>query len=365
MLRKHLSRNGFLRSCPTTVKRRSLCRCLTSECSRKPRKAQAALPVPTISYDQLATQRDLWEDVDEFMEEVCQTGILSVSGVPGFPALRKELLLAMNDFGDLPEETVRSKYANERSKYAVGWSIGVETFDDRLDVSKGSFFANPFNDNPRCGKTYYPEYHTPNVWPEEVPELEKKFKEMGNMMLEVSLMLAGRIDGYMEAEVPENSGAVSEILRSSQCHKARGLVYFPGDFLNWCGHHNDLCMLTGLVPGLFVEDGEVVANPDTTSGLYIGEPDGFSYRAALDETSMVFQIGETLQALSKGKFKATPHWVAAPVTNPKGIRRTSFAVFFQPDVDFRISDARDEAGWESGMSFGEFARKKLNLCIRS
>ncbi|GMH43049.1 hypothetical protein BSKO_10971 [Bryopsis sp. KO-2023] len=325
--------------------------------------SESTWAVPTISYDQLAAPRDAWDDVDAFLDGIRESGILAVSGVPGFAELRKKLMLTLNDFGNLPEETVRSKYSLEASKYSVGWSLGVEIFEGQRDYSKGSFYANPFNDNPRPGATHFPEYHTPNVWPEELPELEKNFKEMGKIMMHVALMVAQGIDRSMEKEMPESSGVVSEILKSSQIHKARGLIYFPTGLSNWCGLHKDHGLLTGLAPGLFVSGDREVDSPDPKCGLYIASPDGSTHRAVMDKTSIAFQIGEALQAISRGKFKATPHWVAAPETDLKEIRRLSFALFFQPSVDYEIVGGVDaaEVGWEDGMTFGDFAKRKFDL----
>ena len=56
----------------------------------------------------------------------------------------------------------------------------------------------------------------------------------------------------------------------------------------------------------------------------------------LAPTSLGFQLGETLQIMSKGKFTATPHAVKAPPTstatntNTAAVGRASLAVFLQP-----------------------------------
>jgi isopenicillin N synthase-like dioxygenase len=47
-----------------------------------------------------------------------------------------------------------------------------------------------------------------------------------------------------------------------------------------------------------------------------------------------FQLGETLQIMSRGKFRATPHAVKAPpAVESKMIGRASLAVFLQPPED--------------------------------
>lgn len=68
--------------------------------------------------------------------------------------------------------------------------------------------------------------------------------------------------------------------------------------------------------------------------------------------------------LSGGEFQATPHWVTPPRASlaKSDTHRTSFAIFFQPNVDDQLDwhgggDVQVEC-WENGMTFGEFAHRK-------
>jgi hypothetical protein len=70
-------------------------------------------------------------------------GIVTVSGVPGFPALRERLLPLAAALAGLPD-AVKAGLEDAASNYNVGWSHGKEALEGgRLDLLKGSFYANP------------------------------------------------------------------------------------------------------------------------------------------------------------------------------------------------------------------------------
>jgi hypothetical protein len=68
------------------------------------------------------------------------------------------------------------------------------------DVFKGSFYANPVLDVPTTEKRLierYPSYCRPNIWPQEqLPELEPAFKVLGQLILEVGMLLAHHCNKY-------------------------------------------------------------------------------------------------------------------------------------------------------------------------
>ena len=84
---------------------------------------------------------------------------------------------------------------------------------------------------------------------------------------QVGCLVAAQCDRYVRSKCETYpSHMLEEILRSSRCHKARLLHYFPAAedtspprdeseaFSNWCGWHNDHGSLTGLVPGMFFKE---------------------------------------------------------------------------------------------------------------
>jgi len=73
-------------------------------------------------------------------------GIVTVSGVPDFPALRRRLLPLAAALAALPDG-VKSQLEDAASNYNVGWSHGKEALEGgRPDRLKGSFYANPCRD---------------------------------------------------------------------------------------------------------------------------------------------------------------------------------------------------------------------------
>lgn len=65
--------------------------------------------------------------------------------------------------------------------------------------TQGSFYANPLHDDPAKGDAalmkQHPSYFRPNIWPtKDVPELESVFKELGQLIVRVGMMLAFHCD---------------------------------------------------------------------------------------------------------------------------------------------------------------------------
>mmetsp|Transcript_43186 Transcript_43186/g.104546 ORF Transcript_43186/g.104546 Transcript_43186/m.104546 type:complete len:626 (+) Transcript_43186:132-2009(+) len=148
------------------------------------------------------------------------------------------------------------------------------------------------------------------------------------------------------------------------------------EFDTWCGWHKDHSSLTVLLPGLMHEYEKENDNDGDDSnidrghqsilqhnkrmhkpGLYIqirdrqqqkysGDNIDSSRRGpptelvhvALQETSLGFQIGETIEIMSRGTLHATPHAVKAPAPplssdTERSSGRASLAVFLQPLPD--------------------------------
>lgn len=101
---------------------------------------------------------------------------------------------------------------------------------------------------------------------------------------------------------------------------------------------------------------ELPTSPDPTAGLYIQSRSGETVQVKIPRDCIAFQTGEALQRITKGKFRAVPHYVRGVrpgVANGEDeggkIARNTLAVFTQPNLD-EIVDS------EQGITFGEFAR---------
>ncbi|KHN32409.1 hypothetical protein glysoja_026303, partial [Glycine soja] len=159
-------------------------------------------------------------------------GILSVTDVPGYSSLRRNLLHLAPRLANLPKE-VKEDLEDPHSRYNFGWSHGKEKLESgKPDILKGSFYANPILDTPTTEASLiqrYPSYCRSNIWPRNaLPELEVAFKALGKLIFDIGLMLAYHCDQYVSKgmKIHKDEGLES-ILHRSRCHKGRLLYYFP------------------------------------------------------------------------------------------------------------------------------------------
>ncbi|PIA65219.1 hypothetical protein AQUCO_00100595v1 [Aquilegia coerulea] len=311
--------------------------------------ASPSIQTVSISYSDLQDKKaDLSTKIEEGLGPN-GLGIISISKVPGFSSLRRNLLHLSPRLAHLPEE-VKTTLEDPDSRYNFGWSHGKEKLESgKPDTLKGSFYANPILDTPTTDSSLiqrYPSYCQTNIWPgDALPELEPAFKALGKLMLDVGLMLAYHCDQYASKwmTMGDDEG-LEQILLRSRCHKGRLLYYFPaqrsdctqdaGNISSWCGWHTDHGSLTGLTCGMFMRDGEELPCPDSAAGLYIKTRNNKIVKAVFGEDEIAYQIGETTEVLSRGRLCATPHCVKAPKGEKAfGVERLTFALFMQPDWD--------------------------------
>lgn len=309
-------------------------------------------------------------------------GIVAVSDVPRYTALRHQLLQLAERLAALPEG-VRKNLEDPDSRYSFGWSHGKEILESgKPDVLKGSFYANPIVDKPTSDQELierYPSYCRPNLWPtKELPELEQAFKDLGKLIIDVGLLLAYHCDKYVASKnLDIKSDNLEELLRNSQCHKGRLLHYFASptsdeserseSISSWCGWHSDHGSLTGLTCALYMKNGIEIACPDRNAGLYVRTLSGETVKAVFTESQIGYQMGEATEFLSKGLFRATPHCVRASAgVDAAGVVRNTFALFMQPPWDeplkigYEQGDCKDKDGCTGYLTFGEFSEKRLS-----
>lgn len=270
-----------------------------------------------------------------------------------------------------------------------------------MDNLKGSFYANcAFYVDPSlsCAKPTeefneenFPEYLSPNIWPDEgtLPGFKTTLEQLCRLIIDVAVLVARACDRYAEQEIPAYPKAYLEhMVGTSTTTKARLLHYFPeepkgqaplsaseianGDEDDWCATHLDHGCLTGLTSAMFVDEkrsdptvpafepsaepvlaplSELTASPDPASGLYIKSRSGQTVQVKIPRDCIAFQTGEALERITKGRFKAVPHFVRgsrASMSDGK-IARNTLAVFTQPNLG-------DEVDIEEHITFGEFAR---------
>ena len=68
----------------------------------------------------------------------------------------------------------------------------------------------------------------------------------------------------------------------------------------------DQVYTAGLLSALYTRNGEIVANPDPASGLYITKCDGHPVKAPIPEDHIAFQMGEAMQVDSLCQTQPRP-----------------------------------------------------------
>ncbi|KAH7313531.1 hypothetical protein B0I35DRAFT_275105 [Stachybotrys elegans] len=323
-------------------------------------------------------------------------GILVVKDLPkDFVQLRHLGLSYSSYLGNLPKEELE-KVENPKAKYLTGWSLGKETLKNgQVDTHKGSWYANcAFYINPdlECSlptpdysPETFPEYLSPNVWPEEsvLPGFRPALTSLCRLIIDVAVLVARACDRFASSEIPGYPDAYLEhVVSTSTTSKARLLHYYPQEPTDaaaapsvdddWCATHLDHGCLTGLTSAMFIDEEatnpavpdvvgltgaslppleELPSSPDPEAGLYIKSRTGEIVQVKIPRDCIAFQTGETLERITSGKFKAVPHFVRGARPSPGGgrIARNTLAVFTQPNLG-------EEVDREQHLTFGEFAR---------
>lgn len=97
----------------------------------------------------------------------------------------------------------------------------------------------------------------------------------------------------------------------------------------------------------------VVGSPSPKSGLYIRTRGGDLTKVSIPSDCLAFQTGETLELMTGGKLRATPHCVRVGFTEgSKSVSRETFALFMQPETQQVISS--------TGETFGQFSKRIIS-----
>lgn len=266
-------------------------------------------------------------------------GIILIREFPEIGEFRPNLIRAGRKFIGLKN---KSKYEIPEALYSVGWSYGKEKMKNNTpDFAKGSYYANPITDEATKDKELikkYPSSYHPNIWPNEVPEFENEFKNVGTNIIMTGLLLLSYCDNYLKKQGIDSK--LEKLIHNCTSHKGRFLHYYPAksnqnkedDAL--CGWHCDSGGLTGLLPAMYFDkDGNKIPKPDDC-GLFIKDRNNNLVKVDIPEDAIGYQIGEILQILSGGKLIATPHCVKS--TKKEGVTRNTMAVFMDIPPNHKI-----------------------------
>ncbi|KAH2770428.1 hypothetical protein KXW10_006179 [Aspergillus fumigatus] len=315
-------------------------------------------------------------------------GIIVVKDLdPAFPRLRAQVLSNASYLAALPNNELES-LTSPAAKYLVGWSCGKETLrSGHFDTLKGSYYVNcAFYQNPDLqgapADNFHDlfEYTAPNIWPpaDRLPTFRRSLEELCTLIIDTAALVARACDRYALANIDGyKEGYLEHVVKTSLTTKARLLHYFPTDPAaaanaeaedddDWCATHLDHGCLTGLTSAMFVDEAanppsltdastplaELPQSPDPKAGLYIQSRTGQVVKVNIPNDCLAFQTGEALQLITRGKFRAVPHFVKG--ARPSGrarIARNTLAVFTQPNLEEEV---------EPGKTFAEFAREVVS-----
>ncbi|KAL9116111.1 MAG: hypothetical protein Q9227_000480 [Pyrenula ochraceoflavens] len=307
-----------------------------------------------------------------------------------------------------------------------------------VDTLKGSYYVNcAFYQSPSLSSAplpsssssadfpNFPEYTAPNIWPNEdqLPTFRSSLEELCTLIIDTAVLVARACDRYAVEQVEGyKPGYLEHVVKTSLTTKARLLHYFPSppsppqkptpndttttttnntdnNEDDWCATHLDHGCLTGLTSAMYIDESshppsssssspnlnlpsntlstplpELPTPPDPRAGLYIHSRTSQPHKISIPHDALAFQTGEALQIITKGKFRAVPHYVRGIVSGGGGggssssssgcgdggggaggkgggtrVARNTLAVFTQPNLG-------EVVDLEGGMTFGEFAR---------
>ncbi|MCJ1479520.1 hypothetical protein MMC13_008206 [Lambiella insularis] len=328
-------------------------------------------------------------------------GILVVKDLyPSFASLREKVLSYASYLANLSPDILES-ISSPEAKYLVGWSHGKETLKSgRYDTLKGSYYVNcAFYQDPSLQSATvgdfldFPEYTASNIWPQEasLPGFREAIAELCTLVIDTAVLVARACDHYASTHIEGyEERYLEQVVKSSLTTKARLLHYFPPAALStgfeqsqplqpsqqdgaegqdddsWCATHVDHGCLTGLTSALFIDESSPLnapsvplpplailsASPDPQAGLYIRSRTGCTTKVNIPIDCLGFQTGEALEVITRGKFRAVPHFVKGLKADKAGgmrVARNTLAVFTQPN----LGEVVDR---ENGTTFAEFAR---------
>lgn len=296
-------------------------------------------------------------------------GIIIVKDLPEyFKQLRLKVLKSISTLAALPKEELE-KLELPESMWLTGWSCGKEVLSSsgEPDFNKGSYYLNCafYKDDKLEGPEPdlverfkdFKTYTLPNIWPPSSIAGLETFKDdckaLINLIICTAESVAKNCDNFISSHNSDYERYfLQRAILTSTCTKARLLHYFPNNGEknanadDWCGEHLDHSCLTGLTSALFLDESSgnpeaLPKLPDEEAGLYIKNRHGVVQKVSIPADCLAFQSGQALQEVSKGSFKAVPHYVQG--TSMPHIARNTLAVFCQPNLDEMVNDSENFA----------------------
>lgn len=239
----------------------------------------------------------------------------------GIPSERfTELVRASRAFFDLPDadklalENTHSPHFRGYTRVGGELTLGKVDWREQIDIG-----AEREAVEIRDGVDDFWVLQGPNLWPSDLPELQRVSDDWIQTLSELSQVLLTEWALALGASADHFADAFDD-----QAAPLLKIVRYPGqsdaEVKQGVGAHKDVGVLTLL----YVEEGK--------AGLQV-EYNGEWIDAPPLKDAFVVNIGEMLEIATNGYLKATVHRVLSP---PVGDDRVSIPFFFGPRLDARI-----------------------------
>lgn len=263
--------------------------------------------------------------LEEFKIALSASGIVAVSGVPGYEGATESFFKSYREFSALDLDIKKLYEPTRKNGDYTGFEIGVEQYTDPNgqsllpDDKKASYYA------------MYPDDEKVNRWPKD-SSLQPTFNQLAKIMYDTGMMILKKI--LFDSENQLDFDRVTGFGRMLHYHKERN-----GINPDWCGGHYDHGLFTALAPARYYSLGQRVPEPEE-AGLHIVETRNFGKeiysKVPCDRDDLLlFQVGEFGQLISNDRIRATKHIVKKDLTDDD-IERFTMALFFSPDNETKI-----------------------------
>ncbi|WP_421763928.1 isopenicillin N synthase family dioxygenase [Ekhidna sp.] len=253
-------------------------------------------------------------------EAYTNIGFVSIKNHGLSDELTKNLYDAVEKFFRLPDD-VKKKYEKTELAGQRGYiSKGREKAKGRNTGDLKEFFH--VGQPPQNQRSDYPD----NIWPDEVPELEKYTTEAYLTLLKAGIQMLRAIAIYLE--LPENyfDEKVSEgnsILRPIHYFPIEDPDSLPPDAVR-AAEHGDINLITLLMGA-------------SADGLQVLRRDGKWIPITALPDQIVVNVGDMLERHSNGKLKSTIHRVVNPPRELMHTSRFSIPFFMHPVSEMDLS----------------------------
>ena len=290
-------------------------------------------------------------------------GALILMGIPHWTECRKNLLESGSalTFGD-----ARHLCEGEH-RVAPGWkgSPGNETHS-----LQSGFYANLKAESNKDENTA--TIWGENKWPDDTLKstaLKEHFTEAGNIMYELTLLVLDLAQEGLMLEI-QKIKRDNKVLQKNAIPNLRNmaekstflpsrLVYYDANYSRedvieggskefWLPWHVDFNLATALAPASWIKeetallDGRIEFDHDAEkeTGLLLRSGSGIVVPAALEEDSVIIQLGALCHFSSGGLLRAGPHAVAKDKSR-KGMGRLSYGIFVYEPMDAKMKPSAE------------------------